>query len=60
MEFLRSLFPSMSTKDTLATAEELQPFQGKATQLAAIDYVVSLHSDIFLSASRGNMHNSLV
>jgi hypothetical protein len=60
MEFLRTLFPGMETKHTLATAEELQPFEGKASQLAAIDYLVSLQSDIFMSASRGNMHNSLV
>ncbi|KAG0615845.1 hypothetical protein M758_5G071200 [Ceratodon purpureus] len=59
MEFLRTLFPGMNTKHTLATAEELQPFEGKASQLAAIDYLVSLQSDIFFSASRGNMHNSL-
>lgn len=60
MDFLHNLFPNMVTKYTLATAEELAPFAGKASQLAAIDYLVSLHSDIFLSASRGNMHNSLV
>lgn len=59
MDFLHNLFPNMVTKYTLATAEELAPFAGKASQLAAIDYLVSLHSDIFLSASRGNMHNSL-
>lgn len=60
MDFLQTLFPGMDTKYSLATAEELQPFAGKASQLAAIDYHVSLRSDIFLSASRGNMHNSLV
>lgn len=60
MDFLQKLFPGLVTKYTLATAEELQPFEGKASQLAAIDYYVSLHSNIFISASRGNMHNSLV
>jgi hypothetical protein len=60
MSFLQNLFPGMVTKNTLATAEELQRFAGKASQLAAIDFHVSLHSDIFISASRGNMHNSLV
>jgi len=59
MDFLQKLFPGLVTKYTLATAEELQPFEGKASQLAAIDYYVSLHSNIFISASRGNMHNSL-
>lgn len=60
MEFLQTLFPGVDTKHTLATAEELQPFAGKASQLAALDYHVSVHSDIFISASRGNMHNSVV
>jgi len=60
MNLLQTLFPGMDSKSTLATAEELQPFAGKASQLAAIDYHVSLHSDIFISASRGNMHNSVV
>lgn len=59
MDFLQTLFRGMDTKYSLATAEELQPFAGKASQLAAIDYHVSLRSDIFLSASRGNMHNSV-
>lgn len=60
LEFLQQLFPSMMTKLNLATAEELQPFEGKASQLAALDYHMCLHSEIFISGSRGNMHNSLV
>ncbi|CAM6093665.1 unnamed protein product [Calypogeia fissa] len=60
MAHLRSIFPLMSDKYTLTTDAEIEPFKGKATQLAAIDYHVSLHSDAFMSASRGNMHNALV
>jgi len=60
MELLHDLFPHMVDKHSLATADELRPFEGKASLLAAVDYHVSLHSNIFFSASRGNMHNNLV
>ncbi|KAE9609084.1 hypothetical protein Lal_00020541 [Lupinus albus] len=57
---LTKLFPLMEDKKSLASAEELAKFTGKASLLAAIDYYVSMHSDIFISASPGNMHNALV
>jgi hypothetical protein len=60
MELLHDLFAHMVDKHSLATADELRPFEGKASLLAAVDYHVSLHSNIFFSASRGNMHNNLV
>ena len=40
--------------------EERARVEGKASLLAAVDYYVSLQSDIFMSASKGNMHNALV
>ncbi|XP_034674184.1 O-fucosyltransferase 31-like isoform X1 [Vitis riparia] len=57
---LRKLFPLMEDKKSLASAEELAKVEGKASLLAAVDYYVSMHSDIFISASPGNMHNALV
>ncbi|KAJ4963264.1 hypothetical protein NE237_023203 [Protea cynaroides] len=57
---LRMLFPLMEDKKSLASAEERAKIQGKASLLAAVDYHVSMHSDIFISASPGNMHNALV
>ena len=57
---LRRLFPLLEDKTSLATAEELAPFLGKASLLAALDFYVSLHSDVFVSASMGNMHNVMV
>ncbi|KAJ4977395.1 hypothetical protein NE237_002501 [Protea cynaroides] len=42
------------------SAEERAQIQGKACILAAVDYYVSMQSDIFISASPGNMHNALV
>ena len=57
---LRELFPLMVDKYALATPEELEVFEGRASHLAALDFLVSLQSDVFVSASAGNMHNVVV
>ncbi|XP_059645405.1 O-fucosyltransferase 31 [Cornus florida] len=57
---LRKLFPLMEDKKSLASSEERAQIKGKASLLAAVDYYVSMHSDIFISASPGNMHNAMV
>ena len=57
---LRKLFPLMEDKKSLTTAEERSKVEEKASLLAAVDYYVSMHSDIFISASPGNMHNAMV
>uniref|UniRef100_A0A5B7A3R1 O-fucosyltransferase family protein n=1 Tax=Davidia involucrata TaxID=16924 RepID=A0A5B7A3R1_DAVIN len=57
---LRKLFPLMEDKKSLASTEERSKVEGKASLLAAVDYYVSMQSDIFISASPGNMHNALV
>ncbi|KAL2498936.1 O-fucosyltransferase family protein [Abeliophyllum distichum] len=56
---LRSLFPLMEDKKSLASSEERARIKGKASLLAALDYYVGMHSDIFISASPGNMHNAV-
>lgn len=50
----------MEDKKSLTTEEELAKVEGKASLLAAVDYYVSMNSDIFISASPGNMHNAMV
>jgi hypothetical protein len=50
----------MEDKKSLVSEEQLAKVKGKASLLAAVDYYVSMHSDIFISASPGNMHNALV
>lgn len=50
----------MEDKKSLASSSELAKVQGKASLLAAVDYYVSIHSDVFISASPGNMHNAVV
>jgi hypothetical protein len=57
---LRNLFPLMEGKSSLASSEERALIKGKASLLAAVDYYVSMQSDIFVSASPGNMHNALL
>ena len=50
----------MEDKKSLTSAEERAKVEGKASLSAAVDYYVSMQSDIFISASPGNMHNALV
>ncbi|GMH21616.1 hypothetical protein Nepgr_023458 [Nepenthes gracilis] len=57
---LRKLFPLMEDKKSLASAKERIMVEGKSSLLAAVDYYVSMLSDIFISASPGNMHNALL
>uniref|UniRef100_A0A7C9D4M4 O-fucosyltransferase family protein n=1 Tax=Opuntia streptacantha TaxID=393608 RepID=A0A7C9D4M4_OPUST len=57
---LRKLFPRMEDKRSLTTAEERANIEGKSSLLAAVDYLVSMESDIFISASPGNMHNAIL
>ncbi|KAK1410546.1 hypothetical protein QVD17_37083 [Tagetes erecta] len=57
---LKKLFPQIEDKKSLASAVERSQIKGKASLSAAVDYYVSMHSDIFVSASPGNMHNAMV
>jgi len=50
----------MEDKRSLASEEELADVEGKASMLAALDYYINMHRDIFISAPPGNMHNALV
>ncbi|CAA6660361.1 unnamed protein product [Spirodela intermedia] len=52
---LRSRFPNLVFKDTLATPEELKIFSNHASQAAALDYIISVESDVFVPSYTGNM-----
>ncbi|KAF8404243.1 hypothetical protein HHK36_009125 [Tetracentron sinense] len=57
---LRKLFPLLETKDTLASPEELAPFKGHSSRLAALDYTVCLHSEVFVTTQGGNFPHFLM
>ncbi|THU74256.1 hypothetical protein C4D60_Mb04t31460 [Musa balbisiana] len=52
---LESRFPILLSKEKLASAEELEPFKDYASQMAALDYIVSVESDVFIPSYLGNM-----
>jgi len=52
---LRSYFPNLVSKEMLATKEELEKFNNHASQVAALDYIISVESDVFVPSHSGNM-----
>ena len=42
-------------QELLASSEELEPFVHHASQMAALDYIVSVESYVFISSYSGNM-----
>ncbi|XAR62330.1 hypothetical protein NMG60_11017054 [Bertholletia excelsa] len=52
---LTSLFPNIVFKETIATQEELKAFASHASQTAALDYIISVESDVFIPSYSGNM-----
>ncbi|KAL5698504.1 O-fucosyltransferase 9 [Ranunculus cassubicifolius] len=53
---LRQMFPLLETKETLASQAELAPFVGYSSRLAALDYTVCLHSEVFVTTQGGNLY----
>ncbi|KAK6920548.1 GDP-fucose protein O-fucosyltransferase [Dillenia turbinata] len=52
---LKAEFSNLVTKEMLARDGELSPFLNKSSALAAIDYIVSLSSDVSIPSHGGNM-----
>ncbi|XP_042486648.1 rhamnogalacturonan I rhamnosyltransferase 1-like [Macadamia integrifolia] len=52
---LRAAFPNLVRKETLLEPADLRFFQNHSSQMAALDYLVSLQSDIFVPTYDGNM-----
>lgn len=59
MEPLAKEFANLVTKETLAHKGELVPYTNRSSALAAIDYIVSLSSDVFLPSHGGNMAKAM-
>ncbi|KAI9105132.1 hypothetical protein K1719_022848 [Acacia pycnantha] len=55
MADLEQVFPNLVKKETLLDAWELEPFRNHSNQMAAIDYYVSIESDIFVPTYKGHM-----
>ncbi|KAJ6337448.1 hypothetical protein OIU76_007179 [Salix suchowensis] len=54
------MFPLLYSKESLATSDELAPFQGYSSRLAALDYTVCLFSEVFATTHGGNFPHFLM
>lgn len=57
---LRQMFPFLQTKETLLSMEELEPLKKFSSRLAALDYSVCLHSEVFVTTQGGNFPQFLI
>uniref|UniRef100_A0A6V7QXA4 O-fucosyltransferase family protein n=1 Tax=Ananas comosus var. bracteatus TaxID=296719 RepID=A0A6V7QXA4_ANACO len=55
MAALTAAYPNVVRKETLLEPSDLRFFQNHSSQMAALDYLVSLESDIFVPTYDGNM-----
>ncbi|KAJ7974257.1 O-fucosyltransferase family protein [Quillaja saponaria] len=55
MASLLTAFPNLVKKETLLAPSELRYIQENSSQMAALDYLVALESDIFVPTYDGNM-----
>lgn len=52
-------FPHFYNKEDLALPGELEPFQNRASLMAALDYIVSEDSNVFMPSHGGNMGHAI-
>lgn len=57
---LRKMFPLLESKESLATPDELASFQGYSSRLAALDYMVCMFSEVFVTTQGGNFPHFLM
>ncbi|KAL6841363.1 hypothetical protein ACP4OV_028881 [Aristida adscensionis] len=57
---LLEMFPLLQTKETLASEEELAPFENFSSRMAAIDYSVCEQSEVFVTTQGGNFPHFLM
>ncbi|KAL3622439.1 O-fucosyltransferase 20 [Castilleja foliolosa] len=56
---LTSEFPHFYNKEDIALPGEIEPFAKKASVMAAVDYIVSERSDVFMASHGGNMGHAI-
>lgn len=56
---LRREYPYFFSKEDVALPGELEPFAKQASYMAAIDYIVSENSDVFMASHGGNMGHAI-
>ncbi|XP_062077476.1 O-fucosyltransferase 20-like [Humulus lupulus] len=56
---LTNEFPNFYNKEDLALPGELEPFANRASVMAAIDYIVSENSNVFMPSHGGNMGHAI-
>ncbi|KAJ8747783.1 hypothetical protein K2173_012662 [Erythroxylum novogranatense] len=57
---LLEMFPNLQTKEMLASEEELASFKNFSSRMAALDYTVCLHSEVFVTTQGGNFPHFLM
>ncbi|XP_060212292.1 rhamnogalacturonan I rhamnosyltransferase 1-like [Lycium barbarum] len=55
LAILQEAFPNLVRKENLLPSTEFLAFKNHSTQMAAVDYIVSVSSDIFFPTYGGNM-----
>ncbi|KAF5194459.1 O-fucosyltransferase [Thalictrum thalictroides] len=56
---LKKEFPDLVTKEMLGKEQELAPYINRSSALAAIDYIISLSSTVFMPSHGGNMGRAM-
>ncbi|KAK8483412.1 hypothetical protein V6N11_021231 [Hibiscus sabdariffa] len=59
MAHLAAAYPNLVTKQTMLKPEELEPFIEHAHQMAALDYIVAIESDVYVPTFFGNMEEAV-
>lgn len=55
MAALRDVFPNTVDKEMLLSPNDLEPLRNHSNQMAALDYLVAVASDVFIPSYDGNM-----